>query len=795
VEEKMKKRIILILVGGLLLSVGPLSLNSLTFAAEKSISTLLRSEELLLRRVAMEGAIELNKPSCTCQQVQRKSAKFAEVEILLSPKFDLAYISALPRAPDSDLKILDNPRRVIVQLSAAKIKNLLDKGAGITVLRNFILVQDAQSNSAGDGSITATAVCSGPYIYGENNTNVPLIYVPGFGIRAAISPIVISDAPSGAVTTCIDVGFTIYHSFPLDLVVLLDNDSDCSYTLFEGEFLPPGSFRISKTNISACNGVPVNQRWVLMAGSFFSSGYIDSWWIKVYYEQVPPPSNDNCANAIALQEGVPYKGSTLGATGVNEGSYGDANDVYDVWHSFTPSHTGLVTISLYGSKFDTTLTVFDRCGGIELASSDDTCGFLYSEITMFMTAGNTYLIRVAGFEFEQGDYTLTVISNPSLLPTNPKDHNPASGAANVPVNAILSWDCTIEKTSQLQSNSADVDSSKNTINLETIYGKDDQLDEYEVADPNILVKGDATVMTVPRFILEDNHDGTYSLPGRTFAEWYLRLNNYPLCPNERFRNQPAPGQATGFLVASDIIATAGHVACREDCNDMAFVFGFVMRDANTALLRIPESDVYYCREIVVRQEGDPDWGLIRLDRKVPDHKPLPLRHTGIVPDNEPILIIGHPYGLPRKYAAGATVHGNTASAYFLANLDTYDGSSGSPVLNANTLVVEGILYAGPACFITDGSCDRSNVCPDAGCPEWPYLEYVTRSTEFSPLIPLFDVYLGTDPNQLNQVCFDALVPWCDPGSLQNSVTYYWRVVAKNCYGRTEGPILSFTTVR
>ena len=73
------------------------------------------------------------------------------------------------------------------------------------------------------------------------------------------------------------------------------------------------------------------------------------------------------------------------------------------------------------------------------------------------------------------------------------------------------------------------------------------------------------------------------------------------------------------------------------------------------------------------------------------------------------------------------------------------------------------------------------------------MKYVTRATEFSPLILTFDVYLGTDTSQLNLICSDVAVPWCDPGPLQAGKAYYWNVVAKNCYGQTEGPIWSFTT--
>jgi hypothetical protein len=58
----------------------------------------------------------------------------------------------------------------------------------------------------------------------------------------------------------------------------------------------------------------------------------------------------------------------------------------------------------------------------------------------------------------------------------------------------------------------------------------------------------------------------------------------------------------------------------------------------------------------------------------------------------------------------------------------------------------------------------------------------------------YDVYLGTSPGSLSLVCADSPVPTCDPGSLACCTTYYWKVVAKNCCGLTEGPIWSFVTV-
>jgi hypothetical protein len=83
-----------------------------------------------------------------------------------------------------------------------------------------------------------------------------------------------------------------------------------------------------------------------------------------------------------------------------------------------------------------------------------------------------------------------------------------------------------------------------------------------------------------------------------------------------------------------------------------------------------------------------------------------------------------------KVAAGAAVRDNTPSAFFVANLDTYGGNSGSPVFNSVTHEVEGILVRGEADFVQQGNCRVSLVCPSTGCRG----EDVTRTTEFANLV-------------------------------------------------------------
>jgi beta propeller repeat protein len=117
-------------------------------------------------------------------------------------------------------------------------------------------------------------------------------------------------------------------------------------------------------------------------------------------------SPDECLWPEVVSKGVPYYGSTAGMTGTTVSSCA-YNDVKDIWHSFTPTASGDYTISLCGSSFDTTLSVFDGCKGAEIACNDDSCGY-QSLLTFKAKAGKTYLIRVAGYDEDVGNYVLNL---------------------------------------------------------------------------------------------------------------------------------------------------------------------------------------------------------------------------------------------------------------------------------------------------------------------------------------------------------------------------------------------------
>jgi hypothetical protein len=82
-------------------------------------------------------------------------------------------------------------------------------------------------------------------------------------------------------------------------------------------------------------------------------------------------------------------------------------DGEDVTYEFTAPTAGTWRFSTVGSTIDTVLGVLDTCGGTELACDDDGGGSLTSITTADLTAGQTVVVVVDGYdEFESGDYQL-----------------------------------------------------------------------------------------------------------------------------------------------------------------------------------------------------------------------------------------------------------------------------------------------------------------------------------------------------------------------------------------------------
>jgi hypothetical protein len=228
---------------------------------------------------------------------------------------------------------------------------------------------------------------------------------------------------------------------------------------------------------------------------------------------------------------------------------------------------------------------------------------------------------------------------------------------------------------------------------------------------------------------------------------------FGLCAGEKFgpsatlpegQHTAEAGYGTAFLVGPDLVATAAHAVDNFDptkwnaCPQIQLVFGYKADASGDAVPFVPKADVYSCAAVVMHSVAE-DVAVLRLDRAVTGRSRLPFRRTNRVSSSASLLLIGHPIGLPLKVASGAVVKSNSAADFFQVNADSFHGNSGSPVWNAGTGVVEGIVSSGNDDFTfsypsgdPDG-CLKVRACADTGCSGT--FEALARATAIQGAVP------------------------------------------------------------
>lgn len=243
-----------------------------------------------------------------------------------------------------------------------------------------------------------------------------------------------------------------------------------------------------------------------------------------------------------------------------------------------------------------------------------------------------------------------------------------------------------------------------------IYGEDNRKEIHQV-DSYWQKKADSTVALFFSSDVEDLKNGRYKLKGDNYG------SSQNLCMDEPYREQMSGAFCSGSLVAPNIIMTAGHcVRTDSGCGRTKFIFGFGYKVIGQDLSTVPALEVYSCKKLIVSklENAGADFALVELDRAVIGHDALEVRREGEITVGQTLTVIGHPAGIPTKVADGARVR-SLEKGFFVANLDTYGGNSGSAVINDQTGLVEGILVRGEKDFVFSGGCYKSNVCADDSC--------------------------------------------------------------------------------
>lgn len=303
-----------------------------------------------------------------------------------------------------------------------------------------------------------------------------------------------------------------------------------------------------------------------------------------------------------------------------------------------------------------------------------------------------------------------------------------------------------------------------------IFGIDDRKEPYQIPGAVELASSIA-MMQGEVFFTKNEAQNTFDLD---FPLASAPFSEVGLCEDEKFSQQNAGYlNCTGFLVAEDVLVTAGHCMIYSHnplpqvvienqkppmCEGFLWLFDHQRSEQKNEMIKdVPADRVYRCESVLYAElfgypldgQGgillpiDPqlgqDFAIIKLDRKVTGRQPLTLSELPVAL-MESVFTIGYPMGLPIKHTGGAQVLNSSLENYIVSDLDVIGGNSGGPMFNANNEVVGLVVRTFPGeSFVWDEQkqCHRPYRCAQIGkgdCQQTDGHPIGSHSNRITPVI-------------------------------------------------------------
>lgn len=248
-----------------------------------------------------------------------------------------------------------------------------------------------------------------------------------------------------------------------------------------------------------------------------------------------------------------------------------------------------------------------------------------------------------------------------------------------------------------------------------VFGEDDRKEVNDAEGIADFVR--ATAVMIPKKNIRDNR--VYGETLRELLTSQFGVDKFD--SNVKFLDQPTCAYCTGFLIAPDILVTAGHcIETIEDAKDYVWIFDYTNELNHSTFfgyVEVNPKNIYEVKEVLGAElsnsdDGRIDYSVLRLDRQS-ERKPYRIRTSGQVSTWGEVTTIGSPTGLPLKVVDNSFVVDNSPKKWFKNSIDGFPGNSGGPVFNSNGFI-EGIHVRGAVEFHNgrytsdykyDASCD------------------------------------------------------------------------------------------